>query len=46
MDTAKVNGFFPADHTHTNKEGAEINAQKVVDGIKDLKKCKLKKYLR
>lgn len=46
MDTAKVNGFFPADHTHTNREGAELNAQKVVDGIKDLKKCKLKKYLR
>jgi len=46
MDTAKVNGFFPADHTHTNKEGAELNAQKVVEGIKDLKKCKLKNYLR
>ena len=46
MDTAKVNGFFPADHTHTNKEGAELNAVKVVEGIKDLKKCKLKKYLR
>jgi rhamnogalacturonan acetylesterase len=46
MDTAKVNSFFPADHTHTNKEGAELNAQKVVEGIKDLKKCKLKNYLR
>ncbi|HET6996908.1 MAG TPA: rhamnogalacturonan acetylesterase [Chitinophagaceae bacterium] len=46
MDTAKVNGFFPADHTHTNKEGAELNAWKVVEGIKDLKKCKLKNYLR
>ncbi|MDP4261265.1 MAG: rhamnogalacturonan acetylesterase [Bacteroidota bacterium] len=45
MDTAKVRSFFPADHTHTNKEGAILNAQKVVDGIKDLKKCELKKYL-
>jgi rhamnogalacturonan acetylesterase len=46
MDTLKVNSFFPADHTHTNKAGAELNAQKVVEGIKDLKKCKLKKYLK
>jgi lysophospholipase L1-like esterase len=45
MDTAKVHSFFPADHTHTNKEGAVLNAQIVVAGIKDLKKCKLKKYL-
>ena len=46
MDTAKVKSFFPADHTHTNKEGAELNAQKVVEGIKDLRKCKLRKYLK
>jgi hypothetical protein len=46
MDTVKVNNFFPADHTHTNKEGAELNAQKVIEGIKELKKCKLKKYLK
>lgn len=45
MDTAKVHSFFPADHTHTNKEGAALNAQMVVTGIKDLKKCKLEKYL-
>jgi rhamnogalacturonan acetylesterase len=45
MDTVKVKSFFPADHTHTNKEGAELNAKKVVEGIKDLRKCKLKKYL-
>ena len=45
MDTAKVHSFFPADHTHTNKEGAVLNAQTVVTGIKELKKCDLKKYL-
>jgi lysophospholipase L1-like esterase len=45
MDTVKVNSFFPADKTHTNKEGAMLNAGQVVKGIKELKKCKLKKYL-
>ncbi len=45
MDTAKVNSFFPADKTHTNKEGALLNAEQVVKGIKELKKCTLKKYL-
>jgi rhamnogalacturonan acetylesterase len=45
MDTVKVNSFFPADKTHTNKEGAILNAEKVVAGIKELKKCKLKKFL-
>ena len=46
MDTAKVSSFFPADHTHTNKEGAELNASIVIKEIKNLKKCKLRKYLR
>ena len=45
MDTAKVNGFFPADKTHTNKEGALLNAEQVVKGIRNIKKCKLKNYL-
>jgi lysophospholipase L1-like esterase len=45
MDTVKVHSFFPADHTHTNKEGAILNAQKVVEGIKELKGCDLKKFL-
>ena len=45
MDTAKVSSFFPADHTHTNREGAEINAKQVVRGIEQLKGVKLKKYL-
>lgn len=45
MDTSIVNGFFSADKTHTNKDGAELNARHVVRGIKDLKDCGLKKFL-
>ena len=41
----KVKTFFPGDHTHTNLEGAKINAESVVEGIKQLKDCKLKAYL-
>lgn len=41
----KVKAFFPGDHTHTNLEGARLNAQSVVEGIKKLKDCKLKNYL-
>ncbi|MEO6733480.1 MAG: rhamnogalacturonan acetylesterase [Ferruginibacter sp.] len=41
----KTSTFFPQEHTHTNKEGAIFNAGVVVQGVKDLKKCKLKKYL-
>jgi rhamnogalacturonan acetylesterase len=37
--------FTPSDNTHTNKLGADLNAQHVVTGIKFLKKNKLKKYL-
>jgi len=38
--------LFLTDHTHTNEAGAIINAAAVAEGIKQLKKCKLKKYLR
>ncbi|HSY61168.1 MAG TPA: rhamnogalacturonan acetylesterase [Cytophaga sp.] len=41
----KVNPFFPADHTHTNLEGAKINAEIVINAIKEIKPGKLKKYL-
>ncbi len=43
---AKAATFFPQEHTHTNKEGAIFNAKIVVELIKHLKQCKLKKYLR
>ncbi|MBC7889471.1 MAG: rhamnogalacturonan acetylesterase [Ferruginibacter sp.] len=41
----KTSGFFPQEHTHTNKEGALFNAGIVVQEIKILKTCMLKKYL-
>jgi lysophospholipase L1-like esterase len=41
----KVRAFFPKEHTHTNKAGAELNARIVVKGIQELEKCKLKKFL-
>jgi hypothetical protein len=37
--------YFGADHTHTLKEGAILNASVVEEGIKSLKGCKLKKYI-
>lgn len=42
----KVKTFFPADHTHTNKEGAELNADIVAAAIKNIKTGKLHKYLK
>jgi lysophospholipase L1-like esterase len=41
-----VKHFFPGDHTHPNKEGSTLNADMVVKGIKELKKCELKNYLK
>ncbi|MBN2666045.1 MAG: rhamnogalacturonan acetylesterase [Bacteroidales bacterium] len=38
--------LFLTDHTHTNEAGAIINAAAVTEGIKQMKKCKLKRYLR
>jgi rhamnogalacturonan acetylesterase len=37
--------FDAADHTHTNAEGAKVNAACVVDGINGLKGCPLAEYL-
>ena len=45
MDSTKLNSLFYGDHTHTSKSGATINVEKVVKGVMDLKKVKLKKYL-
>ncbi|MEI6950025.1 rhamnogalacturonan acetylesterase [Paraflavisolibacter sp. H34] len=46
----KVKTFFPGDdkgdHTHTNHAGAAINAASVVEGIKSLSGCDLKKYVK
>lgn len=42
----KVNVYFPDEHTHTSPEGARINAESVVEGLKTLKDCPLNKYIR
>jgi len=36
---------FGSDNTHTLEAGAILNASLVAQGIKNLKKCTLKKYL-
>lgn len=41
-----VKKYFPVDHTHTNKDGAIVNANLVVGGLKQLKGCKLNNYLK
>ena len=38
--------FFITDNTHTNEAGAMINAQAVAEGLRQLKGCKLKKFLK
>jgi lysophospholipase L1-like esterase len=45
MGPEKVKPFFPNEHTHTSKDGAALNAVNVVKGIKQIEKCKLKKYV-
>ncbi|MGB3004898.1 MAG: rhamnogalacturonan acetylesterase [Chitinophagaceae bacterium] len=46
MGIEKVKSFFPADHTHTNIDGARLNAEIVVKEIREIKTGKLKKYLK
>lgn len=46
MGPEKVKAFFPKDHTHTNEAGAILNAELVAKGIKDLKKCELRNYIK
>lgn len=41
----KVKAFFPGDHTHTNKDGARVNAASVVEGIKANAENPLNHYL-
>jgi rhamnogalacturonan acetylesterase len=44
--TDSVKKFFPGDHTHTNKTGATINAQSVVEGIRANPQNTLNRYLK
>jgi rhamnogalacturonan acetylesterase len=42
----QVKALFPGDHTHTNEEGAKINAASVTEGIRSLKALTLNQYLK
>lgn len=42
----KVAGeYFLEDHTHTTPAGARVSAEQVAGGIRELKKCPLRRYL-
>ena len=45
MGADNVKPFFPVDHTHTNIDGARLNAEIVVKAIKEIKPGKLEKYV-
>jgi rhamnogalacturonan acetylesterase len=45
LGASAVAAFFPADHTHTNREGALLNAKVVAEELSKLKGKPLKKYL-
>jgi len=40
-----VKDFFPHEHTHTNRDGAALNARSVVEGIRALTDVPLRNYL-
>lgn len=47
MDPKEVHEKYFADaHTHNTRAGAELNASCVVEGIRQLKNCKLASYLK
>ena len=46
MSAEKVKPFFPADHTHTNMDGAKLNAEIVINAIGQIRPGRLKKYLK
>jgi len=46
MGKDSIQLMFYGDHTHTSLLGAKLNAKTVAEGIKELKSCKLRKYLK
>lgn len=46
MGKDSIQLMYQGDHTHTSLLGAQLNAKTVAEGIKGLKKCKLKKALK
>src|SRR5690606_20323374 len=45
MGERKIKDFFPIDHTHTNSDGAALNAYIIARAIKNLKSCTLRDYV-
>jgi len=45
LGAEKVNTFFTQDHTHTNKDGAELNARTMIEGLRALRRTPLNGYL-
>lgn len=46
MGEEAVKPFFPKEHTHTSYNGALLNAQCVIDGLKKIPSCSLNKFVR
>jgi len=46
MGKDSIQLMYYGDHTHTSLLGAKLNAKTVAEGIKELKNCKLRKYLK
>jgi lysophospholipase L1-like esterase len=45
LGSEKVDGLFADEHTHTNPDGARLNAQSVIEGLRGLKNCPLNQYI-
>ncbi len=46
LGTDAVKAFFPGDHTHTDINGANLNAEIVMEQLKKINPGKLKKYMK
>jgi len=46
MGADAVKPFFPGDHTHTNIDGAKLNAEIVAEQLKEIKPEGLKRYMK
>lgn len=46
LGQTQVKKFFPGDGTHTNIEGARLNAASVYEGLKAIPNCPLNQYLK
>lgn len=46
MGEEAVKAFFTTDHTHTNLQGAQLNAATAIEGIRLIKDCSFNQYLK